>query len=168
MLLSKYQDKNKLYQKLKEECDILCMSNDEQQTQITKLEEELSSCKSEHNQLQTTYVEYVNSSQLKYKSLDQELQTSENKIKELEKQISLLNAAIADGQTKCYSCGRITRNTKRQKSDLETVPENGVEQCTKTRKRKISFVESDADMVSNIYIYIYYENLLALLFRSLY
>lgn len=135
VVLNKYLEKCKQYQKLKKECDIICLSNDKQQTKISVLEEELSSWKLQYKNLQATHTDYINTSHLQYQSINQELLESQDKIKEQQRNILVLETTINNGTKKCSNCN------KRGKT-------------SKVRRRKDSHSESDVEMVSNI-LFIY-------------
>lgn len=151
MLLGKYLEKCKHYKKLEEECAALCLNNDEQEVKISKLEEELTISKTEHDNLQSTYVEHLNTSLLQYQSISSELEDTKNKIKERDKQISVLEAALKNRKKKCCSSGKILKAMKHSKQTLEEVVENdsNKEAFDETSKHKIFNQESESNEVTD-------------------
>lgn len=134
--LAKYLEKCNQYKKLKEECDIICMSNDEQQTKISSLEEELSLRVTELNSLNSTYVEHVNTSLLQYQTISVKLENSQTIVKEQEKRIALLEETAKSGKKQCRSCGKVMRSTRQQKPNLEEVSESDT---TNTKSETVSY-----------------------------
>lgn len=123
MTLRKYLEKSNQYTKLKKECDILCMSNDEQLSKISKLEEELSSRKTDFDNLNAAYVEHVNKSLLQYQTISTKLEDTENIVKEQKKQIFLLESGRSKKQKQCKSCGKVMKNKKHKCNLLREVSE---------------------------------------------
>lgn len=153
VVLNKYLEKCKHLEKLKQECESICINNDEQQTKILSLEEELNLCQSEHAKLQTTYVEYVNTAQLEYQNINLELSNSQKKVKEHEKQISLLETELAKAKQTCHSCNNTIKTAHQQESgSVSTSSESGgsPRKNRKKRKRKICHLEYNHPAVSII------------------
>lgn len=153
VVLSKYLEKCKQFQRLKEECDSICLSNDEQETKVASLVEELNSLKAEYAKLQNTYVEYMNTAQLQYKSLNLQLCTTQKKLKEHEKQVSVLETTIGQAKKKCR---RTVRNAHEQESSLvETACDGTVSHTNETKENsKIQPLRRDSDAVSALLAFV--------------
>lgn len=135
MTLRKYLEKSNQYTKLKKECDILCISNDEQLSKISKLEEELSLRKTDLDNLNAAYADHVNKSLLQYQTISTKLEDTENIVKEQEKQISLLETGRNKKQKQCKSCGKVMKNKRHKCVLLKEVSESNIsEKSTKLRE----------------------------------
>lgn len=122
LVLNKYLEKCKHYDKLKEECNDVCILNDQQQTTISALQEELSQCKAEHTKLQVTYAEFVNHSHLEYQNI----------IKEHETKIALLEDEASKAKKTCASCNKTIKNVDQFVFERTGSPER----CKRRRKLK--------------------------------
>lgn len=91
-LLSKYTEKCKELRKLTDESNSICIQYDELQEKTLKLQEELANANIKYKNLDIIYNSYVNTSEVKYQSVNEQLVEVQTKLKQQEEHIMKLEA----------------------------------------------------------------------------
>lgn len=106
------------FRKLREECNSLCIYNDQQQTKISNLEEKINSQKADYDSFVAVYNDYVNAAELRIQNANLETEKAQKKLKQCETTISELQMRIEEAKKNCNACAQRSANVKSQNIGL--------------------------------------------------